>query len=176
MDTDEWVHLNCALWSYEVYETMNGALVNVDQAVRRGAGVDCVLCQRPGATIACFKKPRCTNVYHVSCAQRDGACFFQDKVCEGGLLLLRPGQGLWGEVFVASFRTRSVGGEAFVASPRTRSVRGGFCCFAQDKVCRGSFVASPRSFVASPRTRSVGGSFVASPRTKSVEGLLLLCP
>jgi len=79
LDTDEWVHLNCALWSYEVYETMNGALVNVDVAVKRGVTLDCVMCQRPGATISCFKKPRCTNVYHVACAQKDGAVFYEDK-------------------------------------------------------------------------------------------------
>ena len=33
---DVWVHLNCALWSLEVYETLNGALMNVDVAVKRG--------------------------------------------------------------------------------------------------------------------------------------------
>ena len=36
LDVDVWVHLNCALWSLEVYETLNGALMNVDVAVKRG--------------------------------------------------------------------------------------------------------------------------------------------
>ena len=36
LDVDVWVHLNCALWSLEVYETLNGALMNVELAVKRG--------------------------------------------------------------------------------------------------------------------------------------------
>jgi len=81
MDADKWVHLNCALWSYEVYETMNGALVNVDQAYKRGLALECVVCSKNGATLSCFKQ-RCTNIYHVHCAQQDSAMFFQDKVSE----------------------------------------------------------------------------------------------
>ena len=50
MDTDKWVHLNCALWSAEVYETLNGALMNVDAAVARGQGVECSLCSKKGTT------------------------------------------------------------------------------------------------------------------------------
>ena len=48
MDTDKWVHLNCALWSAEVYETLNGALMNVDVAVNRGKNQDCSLCNKKG--------------------------------------------------------------------------------------------------------------------------------
>jgi histone-lysine N-methyltransferase MLL3 len=36
VDLDAWVHLNCALWSHEVYETQNGALMNVGDAIKRG--------------------------------------------------------------------------------------------------------------------------------------------
>ena len=85
MDVDRWVHLNCALWSYEVYETLNGALMNVDTAIKRGLTVECVVCHKKGATMGCFKL-RCTNLYHVKCAQQDGAMFFQDKV---SLILLQ---------------------------------------------------------------------------------------
>ena len=28
---NEWVHVNCGLWSSEVYETMDGSLINVTQ-------------------------------------------------------------------------------------------------------------------------------------------------
>lgn len=35
IDVNQWVHLNCALWSGEVYETVNGALMNVDIAFKR---------------------------------------------------------------------------------------------------------------------------------------------
>ena len=39
LDVDVWIHLNCALWSLEVYETLNGALMNVEAAVKRGKTV-----------------------------------------------------------------------------------------------------------------------------------------
>ncbi|ESO04746.1 hypothetical protein HELRODRAFT_99632, partial [Helobdella robusta] len=78
LNVDKWVHLNCALWSYEVYETMNGSLMNVEQACRRGTGIDCIVCRQSGATIACFR-PRCANVYHLDCAIKDEAVFYQDK-------------------------------------------------------------------------------------------------
>jgi len=78
-DADKWVHLNCALWSNEVYETMNGALMYVDSACKRGASIECVICHKPGATAGCFR-PRCPNVYHIACAQKDNVTFFEDKV------------------------------------------------------------------------------------------------
>ena len=78
MDVNKWCHLNCALWSYEVYETCNGALMNVDAAYQRSLTKECVVCHKKGASLACFK-PRCTNCYHLSCAQSRGAMFYQDK-------------------------------------------------------------------------------------------------
>lgn len=33
---DEWVHINCALWSAEVYEDDSGRLKNVNEALKRG--------------------------------------------------------------------------------------------------------------------------------------------
>ena len=58
---------------------MNGALMNVDQAVKRGMNSECIVCQKRGATAGCFKT-RCINTYHVACAQQAGVTFFQDKV------------------------------------------------------------------------------------------------
>jgi hypothetical protein len=78
LSPEKWVHLNCALWSYEVYETMNGSLVNVEQACKRGASLQCVVCSQSGATVGCFKL-RCTNAYHVRCAQTERVTFFNDK-------------------------------------------------------------------------------------------------
>jgi len=78
-DADKWVHLNCALWSNEVYETMNGALMYVDSACKRGLSIECVICHKSGATAGCFR-PRCPNVYHIACAQKDNVTFFEDKV------------------------------------------------------------------------------------------------
>uniref|UniRef100_A0A4D5RBJ9 Putative histone-lysine n-methyltransferase 2c n=1 Tax=Ixodes scapularis TaxID=6945 RepID=A0A4D5RBJ9_IXOSC len=78
LDVDMWVHLNCALWSQEVYETVNGALMNVASACRRAVLLTCCCCQRTGASLRCFRL-RCTAAYHFPCAAKDGCSFFKDK-------------------------------------------------------------------------------------------------
>ncbi|XP_070974437.1 histone-lysine N-methyltransferase 2C-like [Oncorhynchus clarkii lewisi] len=78
LDLDAWVHLNCALWSTEVYETQAGALINVELALRRGSAVRCAYCQQMGATSGCHRL-RCTNIYHFTCALQAHCTFFKDK-------------------------------------------------------------------------------------------------
>lgn len=78
IDVDLWVHLNCALWSTEVYETQGGALINVEVALRRGLRTLCAHCQKTGATNSC-NRLRCPNVYHFACAIRARCMFFKDK-------------------------------------------------------------------------------------------------
>ncbi len=78
LDLDLWVHLNCALWSTEVYETQAGALINVELALRRGLSVRCAYCQQTGATSGCHRL-RCTNAYHFTCALKAQCMFFKDK-------------------------------------------------------------------------------------------------
>ncbi|XP_052067905.1 histone-lysine N-methyltransferase 2D-like [Mytilus californianus] len=78
MDVDKWVHLNCALWSSEVYETLNGDLMNVDVAFKRAQALECQSCKKSGATLGCFKVS-CSKVFHIGCAQKAGCMFFQDK-------------------------------------------------------------------------------------------------
>lgn len=78
LDLDLWVHLNCALWSTEVYETQAGALINVELALRRGLSVRCAYCQQIGATSGCHRL-RCTNAYHFTCALKAQCMFFKDK-------------------------------------------------------------------------------------------------
>lgn len=77
-DVDKWVHLNCALWSEGVYETVNGALMNLENALQQSLNASCMNCQQPGATIHCFKV-RCSNIYHLGCAVKDGCMFYKDK-------------------------------------------------------------------------------------------------
>ncbi|XP_031333016.1 histone-lysine N-methyltransferase 2C-like isoform X3 [Photinus pyralis] len=77
-DVDKWVHLNCALWSDGVYETVNGALMNLENAIQQSLGTTCIHCNRVGATIRCFKT-RCSNIYHLSCAVKDGCVFYKNK-------------------------------------------------------------------------------------------------
>lgn len=78
LDLDTWVHLNCALWSSEVYETQAGALINVELARQRGQAVVCAFCHRLGATSGCHRL-RCLNIYHFTCALQAGCTFFKDK-------------------------------------------------------------------------------------------------
>ncbi|XP_024136054.1 histone-lysine N-methyltransferase 2C isoform X3 [Oryzias melastigma] len=78
LDLDLWAHLNCALWSSEVYETQAGALINVELALRRGLTLRCAFCQKTGATSGC-NRLRCTNTYHFTCALQAHCTFFKDK-------------------------------------------------------------------------------------------------
>merc|ERR1719320_350266 len=77
-DVNKWVHLNCALWSEEVYETVSGALVNVETALKNGANSYCMSCEKNYATIKCFKM-RCSNIYHLGCAVKDRCTFYKNK-------------------------------------------------------------------------------------------------
>ncbi|KAG9353517.1 hypothetical protein JZ751_018184 [Albula glossodonta] len=78
LDVDLWVHLNCALWSTEVYETQGGALINVEAALRRSLRTRCTACKKPGATGGCAR-PRCPAAFHFACAIRAQCVFFKDK-------------------------------------------------------------------------------------------------
>ncbi len=50
---DIWTHINCALWSNEVFEEVDGALQNVFDALARGSGSRCSHCNAKGATVNC---------------------------------------------------------------------------------------------------------------------------
>lgn len=77
-DVNRWVHLNCALWSEGVYETVSGALMNVETALATGSNTTCAVCKRLGATVRCFKV-RCGSVYHLGCAVKDNCVFYKNK-------------------------------------------------------------------------------------------------
>ncbi|XP_075164863.1 uncharacterized protein LOC142237437 [Haematobia irritans] len=77
-DVDKWVHLNCALWSTEVYETISGGLMNFHTALQVGLNQSCNTCQQLGATVKCYKT-RCGAVFHLPCAIRDQCVFYQNK-------------------------------------------------------------------------------------------------
>ncbi|XP_066943900.1 histone-lysine N-methyltransferase 2C-like isoform X12 [Macrobrachium rosenbergii] len=77
-DVDKWVHLNCALWLEEVYETMNGALMNVDSSMKKILNQYCEHCEQPGASVKCFKV-RCSKTYHLNCAVKEGCTFYKNK-------------------------------------------------------------------------------------------------
>lgn len=78
-DVDKWVHLNCALWSDNVFETVNGALMHLEPMVQSSLTTQCATCNKVGATIKCYK-PRCGSVYHLPCAIKDNCVFYKNKV------------------------------------------------------------------------------------------------
>lgn len=77
-DVDKWVHLNCALWSDGVYETINGALMNLEAALQQSLNSVCTICNQLGATVKCFKA-RCGTLYHLNCAMKDNCVFYKNK-------------------------------------------------------------------------------------------------
>lgn len=93
-DVDEWVHLNCALWSNEVYEALNGGLHNVDKAKERAATTKCAHCDKVGASIACShtfgaqQRLHCEKIFHFCCALQAQCAFYKDKVSRRIYILL----------------------------------------------------------------------------------------
>ncbi|CAF3505803.1 unnamed protein product [Adineta steineri] len=78
LDVGQWCHLNCALWSAEVYETVSGALMLVEQAYKRSINTECASCKQKGASLTCFFQ-RCPNTYHFPCAVNNGCVFYKNK-------------------------------------------------------------------------------------------------
>ena len=74
---DGWVHVNCAVWSSEVFEKEEGVLHSVASAVHRAHKTLCAGCGLPGASIGCNAK-RCPNQYHFTCARAAGVCYTRD--------------------------------------------------------------------------------------------------
>lgn len=78
-DIGQWCHLNCALWSSDVYETVSGSLVGVDQALKRSINTECIICKQKGGSVKCIFQ-RCNNTYHFKCANDNGCVFYKNKV------------------------------------------------------------------------------------------------
>lgn len=74
LDTDKWIHCNCALWSSEVYESEDGELINVSKAIKRGLSLKCCVCHQFGASVSCHNK-QCTMNFHFPCAIRANCKF-----------------------------------------------------------------------------------------------------
>nr|XP_055052439.1 histone-lysine N-methyltransferase 2A isoform X1 [Misgurnus anguillicaudatus] len=75
---NEWTHVNCALWSAEVFEDVDGSLKNVHMAVSRGKQLRCENCHKLGATVSCCLTS-CTSNYHFMCARQQQCAFLEDK-------------------------------------------------------------------------------------------------
>ncbi|KZC07923.1 Histone-lysine N-methyltransferase trithorax [Dufourea novaeangliae] len=75
---NEWVHSNCALWSNEVFEEIDGSLQNVHSAISRGRLIRCSECGKKGASVGCCAK-NCSSTFHYPCARNIGLAFNDDK-------------------------------------------------------------------------------------------------
>lgn len=75
---NDWVHANCALWSSEVYEEIDGSLQNVHSALSRGRSIRCAYCKQKGASVGCCSKG-CYETYHFACARTAKCYFMHDK-------------------------------------------------------------------------------------------------
>ncbi|KAI5645789.1 SET domain-containing protein [Phthorimaea operculella] len=75
---NDWIHANCALWSAEVYEEIDGSLQNVHSAISRGKMIKCAACEAKGASVGCCAK-NCSETYHYTCARKEGCAFMDDK-------------------------------------------------------------------------------------------------
>ncbi|XP_047130948.1 uncharacterized protein LOC100210554 isoform X1 [Hydra vulgaris] len=75
---NEWVHVNCALWSAEVYEDEEGRLKHVYEAIKRGNKIKCDLCDQLGASVGCCYQ-KCPKSYHFICAKQNQVIFLDDK-------------------------------------------------------------------------------------------------
>ncbi|XP_061728766.1 histone-lysine N-methyltransferase trithorax [Cydia pomonella] len=75
---NDWIHANCALWSAEVFEEIDGSLQNVHSAISRGKMIKCAACEIKGASVGCCAK-NCSETYHYACARRENCAFMDDK-------------------------------------------------------------------------------------------------
>ncbi|XP_051926032.1 histone-lysine N-methyltransferase 2B [Hippocampus zosterae] len=74
---NEWAHINCCIWSAEVYEN-NGALHQVHTAVYRGRHLRCDRCGLSGATVGCCLST-CQSNFHFMCARAHDCVFQRDR-------------------------------------------------------------------------------------------------
>ncbi|GBP15230.1 Histone-lysine N-methyltransferase trithorax [Eumeta japonica] len=75
---NDWIHSNCALWSAEVFEEIDGSLQNVHSAISRGKMIKCADCDLKGASVGCCAK-NCSETYHYGCARNQNCAFMDDK-------------------------------------------------------------------------------------------------
>ncbi|KAI9907970.1 hypothetical protein PsorP6_004642 [Peronosclerospora sorghi] len=73
-EADTWIHVNCILWSREVYEDSSGVLQRCSKAKYQSRLVRCDACGLVGATLGCCIS-RCTSRFHFPCAVDAGVAF-----------------------------------------------------------------------------------------------------
>ena len=89
---DQFVHVNCAMWTQEVQEGQEVGdstreLYNLYFAYNEFKGYTCDFCHKPGATIFCSNRgqKKCPAAFHFPCAYSSGKVAFlpnTDIYCE----------------------------------------------------------------------------------------------
>lgn len=74
----DWVHVNCAIWSSEVWEEDNGALQQVEAALTRSKRTTCDDCGESGASLNCCASS-CRRCYHFLCAMSSDCFLLEGK-------------------------------------------------------------------------------------------------
>nr|CAH8855804.1 unnamed protein product [Trichobilharzia regenti] len=77
-NADKWLHLNCILWCYETYETIDGSLMNVSCSLKKALKTHCTHCNDLGAGLPCFDSD-CQAIYHLPCAYQINCSFHPDR-------------------------------------------------------------------------------------------------
>ncbi|XP_060537335.1 histone-lysine N-methyltransferase trithorax [Cylas formicarius] len=70
---NSWVHLNCAYWSFEVYEEIDDHLQNVVETIEKCRNINCTGCNAVGASIQCFICK--DDSFHFMCARKNNWSF-----------------------------------------------------------------------------------------------------
>jgi len=74
-ETLQWGHISCAMWIPEVEfadDMLNEYIIGIDKIHKSRWSLKCMLCKiQHGTPIQCSKN-KCTNSYHVTCAQKHG--------------------------------------------------------------------------------------------------------
>lgn len=76
---NEWIHINCAFWSSDVYEELDCSLQNVRETIVCSRLRQCSVCKKKGATLRCSTST-CNQIFHYMCSRLNNCKFFADRV------------------------------------------------------------------------------------------------
>lgn len=75
---NEWIHINCAFWSFDVFEELDCSLQNVRETIICSRLRQCSVCKKKGATLRCSTNS-CTQIFHYMCSRLNNCKFLSDR-------------------------------------------------------------------------------------------------
>ena len=86
-ELNKWVYANCALWTTNVSENLEGGLIRFQSSYQKCLNFECDHCGQKCASLLCLKFKNCKRKYHLNCAIEAEALFLRDKtlLCKGCL-------------------------------------------------------------------------------------------